>query len=96
MKPTETSVSQNDSSITSRIPRSSENVAMPTVTASPTKEVDEVNRLKRQLEEKNRACETLTKKVEELQEASQLAAERHLLVSENFCKVCTDFVSFGH
>ncbi|KAJ7377181.1 hypothetical protein OS493_030381 [Desmophyllum pertusum] len=60
-------------------------VATQTVTASSKIEV--VNQLKNQLEEKTKTCESLNKKVKDLQEANQLAAERHLLVSENLCKM---------
>ena len=63
-------------------------VATQTVTASS--EIEVVNQLKNQLEEKTKTCESLNKKVKDLQEANQLAAERHLLVSENLCKVSTN------
>ena len=56
------------------------------------KTVDEVNRLKSELKEKNKTCEILTNKVEELQDASQNAAKRHLVVSENIFKVGTNLL----
>ena len=52
--------------------------------ATQISENDEVGRLKRQLEEKNRALETLAKRFEKLQKSNRLAADRHL--REDFCK----------
>ena len=52
--------------------------------ATQISENDEVGRLKRQLEEKNRALKTLAKRCEKLQESNRLAADRHL--REDFCK----------
>lgn len=69
------------------------NVATQTteVTSKPS-EVNEVNRLKLQLAEKNRACNMLTKQVDKLQEASHLAAERQQLISGNFLKESENFI----
>ena len=75
-------------------PRSTKNnVATQTteVTSKPSG-VDEVSRLKLQLAERNRACDILTKQVDELQEASHLAVERQQLISENSLKVSENFV----
>lgn len=91
-KPTETSAPQNENGVAAPTPRSTENVATLTATVSLTTEIDEVNRLKSQLKEKNKACEILVKKVEQLQETNQVAVQRHLLVSQSFCKVGTVLV----
>ena len=82
-KTTEAST-QNDNSMPSPSPRSGDRAIDPPAAADlPAEKIDELNRLKSELEEKNRTCEILTNKVEELQEASQNAAKRHLVVSEN-------------
>lgn len=88
-KTTEAST-ENDNCMPSLSPRSGDRaIDPPTAADSSAEKTNEVNRLKSELEEKNRNCEILMKKVEELQEASQNAAKRHLVVSENIFKVST-------
>ena len=88
-KTTEAST-QNDNCMPSLSQRSGDQaIDLPTAGDSQSEKTDEVNRLKSELKEKNRNCEILTKKVEELQEASPNAANRHLVVSENIFKVST-------
>lgn len=78
-----------DNNMATQTPRSTQNdVAVQTTPVTPKPSAnDEVSCLKLQLEERSRACDILTAKVEELQEANHLAAEKHLLVSEKFFKV---------
>lgn len=80
--------------VSTQAPRSTKNnVATQTteVTSKPL-EVDQLSHLKLQLAVKNRACNMLTKQVDELQEASHLAAERQQLIGDNFLKVSENFV----
>lgn len=78
-----------ENNVATQTPRSTQNnVAVQTTPVTPKPSAnDEVSCLKLQLEKRSRACDILTAKVEELQEANHLAAEKHLLVSEKFFKV---------
>jgi len=84
-KPTEASTQP----VPSLSPESVDRAIDPPTTTDSAEKTDEVNRLKSELEEKNKTCEILRNKVEELQEANQNAAKRHVVVSENFLKVGT-------
>ena len=88
-KPTEAST-QHDNCVPSPSSQSVDRGIDPPTATDSTEKTDEVNRLKSELEEKNKTCEILRNKVEELQEASQNAAKRHVVVSENFLKVGTN------
>lgn len=85
-----------ENNVATQTPRSTQNnVAVQTTPVTPkTSSSDEVSRLKLQLEERSRACDILTAKVEELQEANHLAAEK-LLVSEKLFKVSALIIEKG-
>ena len=73
-------------------PESGDRAIDPPTEIDSAEKTDEVDCLKSELEEKNKTCEILTNEVEELQEASQNAAKRHLVVSENIFKVGTNLL----
>ena len=91
-KATEAST-QDDNCVPSPSPESGDRAIDQLTATYSAEKTDEVKRLKSELEEKNKTCEILTNKIEELQEASQSAAKRHLVVSENIFKVGTDLQS---
>ena len=83
---------QHNNCVPSPSPESGDRAIDPPTEIDSAEKTDEVDRLKSELEEKNKTCEILTNKVEELQEARRNAAKRHLVVSENIFKVGTNLL----
>ncbi|KAL9977828.1 hypothetical protein ACROYT_G015280 [Oculina patagonica] len=83
-----TSPRVTENNVATQTPRLTQNVAVQTMPMTPKHSAnDEVSLIKLQLEERSRACDILTTKVEELHEDNHLAAEKHLLVSKKIFQV---------